>query len=44
MKFKNVSLILDAKSINEWCYSVMGEEAQRKEHAHIFLWEAVNVD
>ena len=27
---KNVSLILVPKSIKEWCYSVVGEEAQRK--------------
>ena len=51
MKFTNVSIIQDAKSIVEWCSLTMGEGARmqedqstRKAHVHRFFWEVVDVD
>ena len=51
MKFPNVSIIWDSKSIVEWCSSTMGEGAimqedhsTRKSHVHRFFWEVVDVD
>ena len=51
MKFTNVSIIRDVKSIVEWCSSNMGEGARmqedqstRKAHVHRLLWEVVDVD
>jgi hypothetical protein len=51
MKFTNVSIIRDAKSIVEWCSSTMGEGARmqedqstRKAHVPRFFWEVVDVN
>ena len=51
MKFTNVSIIQDAKSIVEWYSSTMGEEARMQEdqstrNAKVcrFFWEVVDVD
>ena len=51
MKFTNVSIIQDAKSIIEWCSSTMGEGARmqedqstRKAHVHRLFWEVVDVN
>jgi hypothetical protein len=51
IKFTTNSLILDAKSIVEWCSSIMGEgtrtcedQSSRKLHVHRYFWEVVDVD